>query len=89
MPPSEKLGGARIGCGGRGPGTYGQMCKGLDVELVGACDVDIRKAQNFANRNKGKAKAQDLENLIHKVKKKVLDKTGIKLELEIQIIGKK
>ena len=33
--------------------------------------------------------SSDLENLIHKVRTKVLDKTGIKLELEIQIIGEK
>ena len=39
--------------------------------------------------NKKNAKSQDLENLIHKVKDKVLNKTGIKLELELEIIGKK
>ena len=39
--------------------------------------------------NKGNAKSQDLENLIYQVKNKVLDKTGIKLELELEIIGEK
>ena len=39
--------------------------------------------------NKGKAKSSDLENLIYQVKNKVLDKTGINLELELQIIGEK
>ena len=39
--------------------------------------------------NKKNAKAKDLENLINKVKNKVLEKTGIKLEPEIKIIGKK
>jgi len=39
--------------------------------------------------NKGNAKSKDLENLIYQVKSKVLDKTGINLELELQIIGKK
>ena len=39
--------------------------------------------------NKGKAKSSDLEKLIYQVKNKVLDKTGIDLELEIQIIGEK
>ena len=39
--------------------------------------------------NKGNARSEDLENLIHQVKTKVLDKTGINLELELQIIGKK
>mgnify|MGYP001477915435 CR=1 FL=1 len=39
--------------------------------------------------NKGKAKSQDLESLIEKVSSKVFTKTGIKLELELEIIGKK
>ena len=39
--------------------------------------------------NRGKAKSSDLENLIYQVKNKVLDKTGINLELELQIIGEK
>ena len=37
--------------------------------------------------NKGKAKSKDLENLIHQVKGKVFNKTGINLELELKIIG--
>jgi UDP-N-acetylmuramate dehydrogenase len=37
--------------------------------------------------NDGKATAKDLENLINKVKKQVYEKTKIKLELEIKIIG--
>ncbi len=39
--------------------------------------------------NKGYAKSKDLEKLIDQVKKKVLDKTGTMLELELQIIGEK
>jgi len=39
--------------------------------------------------NKGNAKSQDLENLIHQVRNQVLNKTGIKLELELEIIGEK
>lgn len=39
--------------------------------------------------NGGQAKSADLENLINKVKKKVFKETGIKLELELQIIGEK
>ena len=39
--------------------------------------------------NKGKARSEDLENLIHQVKNKVLKITGINLELELQIIGEK
>ena len=37
--------------------------------------------------NKGNAKSLDIENLIKKVKKRVFDKTGVNLELEIKIIG--
>jgi len=39
--------------------------------------------------NKGNASSNDIENLINKVKKKVLEKTGISLDLEVKIIGKK
>ena len=37
--------------------------------------------------NKGKAKSKDLENLIKKVQNTVLNKTGVKLEMELEIIG--
>tara|TARA_B100000575_G_scaffold194217_1_gene156891 strand:+ start:555 stop:1460 length:906 start_codon:yes stop_codon:yes gene_type:complete len=37
--------------------------------------------------NNGKANSSDIENLIKKVKKTVLEKTGVDLELEIKIIG--
>ena len=37
--------------------------------------------------NNGKAKSSDIENLIIKVKRKVYEKTGVNLELEIKIIG--
>ena len=37
--------------------------------------------------NNGNAKSSDIENLIKKVKKKVYEKTGENLELEIKIIG--
>jgi len=39
--------------------------------------------------NRGNAKSSDLENLIDKVKRKVLEKTGTKLELELEIIGER
>jgi hypothetical protein len=43
-PPSETLGGALIGVGGRGPGTYGEMTKslqaaGFGVQKLAECDV--------------------------------------------------
>ena len=37
--------------------------------------------------NNGNAKSSDIENLIKKVKKRVLEKTGVDLELEIKIVG--
>ena len=37
--------------------------------------------------NNGNAKSKDIENLIKKVRKKVFEKTGVNLELEIKIIG--
>jgi predicted dehydrogenase len=47
VPPSETLGGALIGCGGRGPGTFKTMSQGLNVELLAQCDVRFRdKADN-------------------------------------------
>ncbi len=37
--------------------------------------------------NNGNAKSADIENLINKVKKRVYEKTGVNLELEIKIVG--
>ncbi len=45
-PPSETFGGALIGSGGRGPGTFG--CLGPDVECLACCDADLRRAQSKA-----------------------------------------
>ena len=45
-----------------------------------------RKHCNFFVNN-GNAKSSDIEKLIKKVKKKVVEKTGVNLELEIKIIG--
>ena len=39
--------------------------------------------------NNGNAQSTDIENLINKVKKKVHEKTGVNLELEIKIVGEK
>jgi len=38
-PPSETFGGALIGCGGRGPGTYNELSKGHNVRMLAKCDV--------------------------------------------------
>ena len=46
-PPSETFGGALIGVGGRGPGTYNTMCKGLNVKQLALCDVKyVGRADN-------------------------------------------
>ena len=47
-----------------------------------------RKHCNFFVNN-GNAKSSDIENLINKVRKKVQEKTGVDLELEIKIVGEK
>ena len=59
-------------------------CVGMKV---GDAYISEKHCNFFVNG--GNAKSIDLENLIHKVKKKVLDNTGISLELELQIIGDK
>ena len=58
---------------------------------AGMCIGDARISEKHCNFfiNKGNAKSGDLENLIYQVRRKVLDKTGINLELELQIIGEK
>ena len=48
--------------------------------------VISKKHCNFFVNN-GKAKSKDIENLVKKVQKRVLEKTGINLELEIKIVG--
>jgi len=39
-PPSDTIGGALIGCGGRGPGTFNSM--GPNVEMIAKCDPRFR-----------------------------------------------
>ena len=53
---------------------------------VGNAKISDKHCNFFVND--GKASAKDLEDLINKVKKIVYQKTKIKLELEIKIIGK-
>ncbi len=59
-------------------------CSGMKI---GDACISEKHCNFFVN--KGNAKAKDLENLIYKVRNKVLEKTGINLELELQIIGEK
>ena len=59
-------------------------CGGM---TIGDASISQKHCNFFVNN--GKAKSKDLENLINQVQNKVWDKTGIKLELELQIIGEK
>ena len=59
-------------------------CAGMKVG-----DAHISKKHCNFFINKGNAKSEDLENLIYQVRSKVLSRTGINLELELQIIGEK
>ncbi len=59
-------------------------CAGMEI---GDAYISEKHCNFFVNG--GKANSSDLEKLIDKVKKKVLDKTGINLKLELQIIGEK
>ena len=54
---------------------------------IGGASVSEKHCNFFVNR--GSATSNDMENLINLVRKKVFNITGIKLELELQIIGKK
>ena len=59
-------------------------CAGMNF---GDAFISEKHCNFFVNR--GNAKSSALEKLIHEVENKVLRKTGIKLELELQIIGNK
>ena len=58
-----------------------------DKFKIGDAGISHKHCNFFVNN--GSAKAKDLENLILTVKRKVFEKTGINLELELQIIGDK
>ena len=59
-------------------------CAGMKV---GGAHISQKHCNFFVNN--GNARSDDFETLIYRVKKKVLEKTGVNLELEIQIIGTK
>ena len=50
-------------------------------------DAHISKKHCNFFVNKRSAKSSDLEKLIYKVKSEILGKTGINLQLDLQIIG--
>ena len=58
---------------------------GCDNFVEGDAVISKKHCNFFVNN--GQAKCSDIEKLINKVKKTVNEKTGVKLELEIKIIG--
>ena len=59
-------------------------CAGMKV---GDAQISEKHCNFFVNN--GNARSEDFERLIYQVQKKVFDKKGINLELELQIIGEK
>ena len=59
-------------------------CAGMKI---GDAEISEKHCNFFVN--KGNAKSEDLENLIYQVKNKVFERTGINIDLELQIIGSK
>jgi myo-inositol 2-dehydrogenase / D-chiro-inositol 1-dehydrogenase len=64
-PPSETLGGALIGVGGRGPGTYGELTKscegaGFKVEKRAECDV------RWVGKADGKTRYTDFRRVLER-----------------------
>ena len=58
-----------------------------DNMKIGGASISEKHSNFFVNQ--GSATSNDMENLINLVRKKVFNTTGIKLELELQIIGEK
>ena len=54
--PSDSLGGALIGCGGRGPGTFGGLGKG--TRALACCDVEKRRLAGAVKRYGGSEKVE-------------------------------
>ena len=64
-----------------------QLIKETGCEDLREGDATISKKHCNFFVNNGKAKSSDIEKLINKVKKRVSEKAGVDLELEIKIIG--
>ena len=60
---------------------------GCEKMTVGGAYISEKHANFFVND--GRATSNDVEDLINQVKEKVLIATGIKLDLELEIIGEK
>lgn len=64
-----------------------QLIKETGCEDFREGDATISKKHCNFFVNNGKAKSSDIEKLINKVKKRVSEKAGVNLELEIKIVG--
>ena len=64
-----------------------KLIKDTGCEELNEGDASISKKHCNFFVNNGNASANDIEKLINKVKKRVSEKTGVNLELEIKIIG--
>ena len=58
---------------------------GCEIMIVGGAYISEKHANFFVND--GSATSNDVEDLINIVKEKVLAATGIKLDLELEVIG--
>ena len=66
-----------------------ELIKLSDCSEMSVGGASISSKHNNFFLNNGKATSKDIEELIEMVKKKVFQKTGINLELEIKIVGDK
>ena len=66
-----------------------ELIKEAQCENMKIGDAIISEKHSNFFVNQGSSTSNDMENLISLVKERVFDSTGIKLELELQIIGKK
>ena len=66
-----------------------ELIKLSDCSEMSVVGASISSKHNNFFLNNGKATSKDIEELIEMVKKKVFQKTGINLELEIKIVGDK
>ncbi len=65
--PSDTFGAALIGCGGRGPGTFGGLKKGgLHTVKLGACDVDMHRARRFGGKDSKVLVTQDFRRILER-----------------------
>ena len=66
-----------------------KLIKEAQCENIKIGDASISEKHSNFFVNRGSATSNDMENLINLVREKVFSTTGIKLELELQIIGEK